>query len=108
MDPWTWKWELLAWAINTNVELCKQTFIKQNVHQGIPQEEHDKSQNYSTCPTIATFNNHKELPTKLSLSHPRPLNNHDYINKRLLFMVSYSFFCLQFLLPPLSELEASF
>jgi hypothetical protein len=24
-------------------ELCKQTFIKQNVHQEIPQEEHDKS-----------------------------------------------------------------
>jgi hypothetical protein len=24
-------------------ELCKQTFIKQNVHQGIPQKKHDKS-----------------------------------------------------------------
>jgi len=41
-------------------KLCKQTLIKQNVHQGIPQEEHDKSLNYSTWPITATFNNHKK------------------------------------------------
>jgi hypothetical protein len=43
MDPWTWLWELLTWAIKENAKLCKQTLIKQNVHQGIPQEELDKS-----------------------------------------------------------------
>jgi len=107
MDLGTWKWELLAWVVKKKVELCKQTLIKQNAHHGIPQEEHDKSLKYSTCPTITTFNNHKKLPTKLSPSHLRPLNNHNYINKKLVFMVSYSFCCLQFLLPPLLKPETS-
>jgi hypothetical protein len=108
MDPRTWKWELLTWTIRKKEKLCKQTLIKQNVHQGIPQEEHDKSLNYSTCPTTTIFNNNKKLPTKLSPSHPSPFNNHDYINKKLVFIVSYSFFSLQFLLPPLLEPKVSF
>jgi hypothetical protein len=81
---------------------------KTNVHQGIPQGEHDKSLNYSTCPTTTIFNNNKKLPIKLSPSHPSPFNNHDYINNKLVFMVSYSFFSLQFLLPPLLEPTVSF